>query len=546
MSQEKLYELGDEVINYIMEVWPVTGTHMGVHERDGKLADLQEEKIGENYQQLADYRQQVDAITKENFTLEAEIDQQLLYHNLSSMVRDYEFKENHLRNPNLYVEEVFGGIMSLLLKDFAPLRERLQSLKERLADIPRVFEQGEQNLVPARIPPVWLEVSLEQLKMAPGLFAQLLPGLVAEHLPEAEDDFRQLGQSAAAAAEEFSSYLKNDAGFKAKGEFAVGEEYFNTLLEENHLVSYNAEELLEIGEEIFAETKAAMKRQAEKIKPGHNAAKLLEEAKKDHPAAGELLSAYQQAMEETREFVIKEQIVNIPEGEELKIIETPPYLRPIIPYAAYMQPGIFADDLTGLFLVTPVDPDADAELKEEKLKGHFYAKLPITTLHEGYPGHHLQLSWAAKSGSNIRKTGSFLSTLFVEGWAFYCEELMEDLGYIADPLQKLSRLADQLWRAARIILDVKLHCQGMSVEDAIDFLVDNCQLERSNARAEVRRYTSSPTQPQSYLMGKREILNIIKDYQRRYPNKSLQEMHNEILQAGSLPPKLLRRHLELE
>lgn len=123
---------------------------------------------------------------------------------------------------------------------------------------------------------------------------------------------------------------------------------------------------------------------------------------------------------------------------------------------------------------------------------------------------------------------------------------MEDLGYIADPLQKLSRLADQLWRAARIILDVKLHCQGMSVEDAIDFLVDNCQLERSNARAEVRRYTSSPTQPQSYLMGKREILNIIKDYQRRYPNKSLQEMHNEILQAGSLPPKLLRRHLELE
>ncbi|MGM0415259.1 MAG: DUF885 domain-containing protein, partial [Bacillota bacterium] len=186
-----------------------------------------------------------------------------------------------------------------------------------------------------------------------------------------------------------------------------------------------------------------------------------------------------------------------------------------------------------------------AEQQESKLKGHYNAKLPITTLHEGYPGHHLQLSWAKIENSNIRKMGSFLSTLFVEGWAFYSESMMEDLGYINQPIQKLGRLSDQLWRAGRIILDVKLHCQGMSVDSAVDFLVNKCRLERDDAKTEVMRYTISPTQPQSYLMGKREISRLIEDYRLSKPDLSLQELHDNILKAGSLPPQLLRNKLDI-
>ena len=250
-------------------------------------------------------------------------------------------------------------------------------------------------------------------------------------------------------------------------------------------------------------------------------------------------------MADIRQYVIEHDIVGIPPDESLRIIETPVFLRPILPYAAYMSAGILEERQDGIFIVTPVDPEQSPEDQEQKLKGHYWAKLPITALHEAYPGHHLQFVWANRQETLPRRMGSFIATLFIEGWAFYCEELLEQMGYIATPMQRLGRLSDQLWRAARIILDASLHTKGMTVEEAVDFLVEECQLEPSNALAEARRYTSTPTQPQSYLMGKQAILDLVTDYRDAHPEASLREVHDAILSCGSLPPRLMRRQLGL-
>jgi len=157
----------------------------------------------------------------------------------------------------------------------------------------------------------------------------------------------------------------------------------------------------------------------------------------------------------------------------------------------------------------------------------------------------LQLVWANRTETVPRRMGSFLATLFIEGWAFYCEELMEQLGWIAEPIQRLGRLAGQLWRAARIVLDVSLHTKGMTVEEGISFMVEKVQLEPSNATAEVRRYTQTPGQPQSYLMGKLQILDLIDDLKKANPDLSMKEMHDKLLAEGSLPPRLMRQALGL-
>ena len=208
-----------------------------------------------------------------------------------------------------------------------------------------------------------------------------------------------------------------------------------------------------------------------------------------------------------------------------------------------MLPGPLEEQQAGIFLVMSVDPNSPPEEQEEKLKGHNYAGLAVTALHEAYPGHHLQLTYANTVGSLPRKLGGFLSTVFVEGWAFYCEELMERLGYINKPRERLGRLSDQLWRAARIILDVSLHRGKMTVEEGIDFLVDRAGLEKSNAVAEIRRYTMSPTQPMSYLIGKLEIIKVIEEYKKGHPDISLRELHDAVLSCGSLPLRLLRERL---
>jgi uncharacterized protein (DUF885 family) len=309
------------------------------------------------------------------------------------------------------------------------------------------------------------------------------------------------------------------------------------------MVDYDADELLEIGWAQLHSTRTQMEAVAREIDPGRSAKDLLNQAKGDHPSAEGLLDAYREQMATIRQYVIDHDIATIPPGETLRIVETPSYLRPILPYAAYMRPGIFEQKQEGIFIVTPVDPAAPAEEQEQKLRGHSWSKLPVTALHEAYPGHHLQLVWANRQETIPRRMGSFLATLFIEGWAFYCEELLEQMGYIAKPVQRLGRLNDQLWRAARIILDVSLHTRGMSVDEAVQFLVQEAGLEPTNALAEVRRYTQTPTQPQSYLMGKLAILELVADYRRARPEASLRQVHDALLGSGSLPPRLMRLRL---
>lgn len=542
-TESHFYTTAEQWLNRLLELNPTAATQLGEHRWDDRLSDSTPEALESQHQEMKQALAEFEGMDTESFQVDAEIDHELMTRILQSFIRGYEKVESHQRNPGSYIGEVMGGVFMLVLKDFAPLSERLRSALGRVREVPRVLEEGKGNLFPEKIPPVWIKIALEQARQAPALFTGLLPALAAQAAPDIADDLSKAGQTAAQAIQDYSEFLQDDLLPQAQGDFAAGEELFNEKLREEHLVGYDAEELLEIGWEQFRHTQGELEALVKEIDPGKSVKELLEEAKADHPTAEGLLDAYREAMDAARTYVIDHNIVTIPEDETLRIVETPSYLRPIIPYAAYMQPGILEDEQEGIFLVTPVNPDAPPEERERKLKGHHWAKLPITALHEAYPGHHLQLVWANRQKQVVRRMGSFLSTLFIEGWAFYCEELMEELGYIAGPFQRLGRLSDQLWRSARIILDVSLHTRGMSIEEAAAFLVEECRLEPDDARAEVRRYTTSPTQPQSYLMGKLALLDLVEEYRRAHPQAELCRIHDEIMSCGSLPPRLMRRQL---
>ncbi len=541
--ESEFYARTEEWLERLLELNPVAATQLGEHRWDDRLADHTPEVLEQQQAEILEAIDQFESLDTDGFSLEGKIDHELMVRILHSLKRQYEKVEGYRRNPGSYVSEVMGGVFMLILREFAPLAERLQSALGRVREIPRVLEEGKSNLDPQDVPPVWVKVAVDQARQAPALLTGLLPSLAEGAAPEIKDELVEAGQEAVKAVEDYTAFLEVEVLPRAEGDFAAGEELFNELLREEHVVEYDAEELLEIGWEQFHRTKAEMEELVQSINPEKSVNEIMEEAKADHPSAEGLLDAYQEAMEAARDYVVEHEIVTIPEDETLRIIETPPYLRPIIPFAAYMPPGILEEEQEGIFLVTPVNPGSSEEEQEQKLRGHYRAKFPITALHEAYPGHHLQLVWSNRQDKVVRRMGAFLSTLFIEGWAFYCEELMEELGYIDEPVQRLGRLSDQLWRSARIILDVSLHTKGTSVEEAVDFLVDECRLEPDDARAEVRRYTSSPTQPQSYMMGKLAIRELVEEYREEQPDASMRDIHDAIMKCGSLPPSLMRRQL---
>lgn len=542
-TEHEFYTRTEEWLERVMELNPVIATQLGDHRWDDRLSDNTPEALEQQHEEILEAIDLFEGLDTDGFSLEAEIDHELMIRILQSLIREYEQVEGHRRNPGSYVSEVMSGVFLLIMKDFAPLPDRLQSALGRLKEIPRVLEEGQENLVPRDTPAVWAQVAMEQARQAPAFFTALLPSLAEQAAPDLKEALAEAGQKAVQAVQSYTAFLEEELLPEAGGDFAAGEEFFNEKLHQEHLLEYDAEELLEIGWEQFNHTKEQMEQLAAEINPDKSVEEILEVSKTDHPPAEGLLDAYRDAMDAARQYVIDHDIVTIPEDETLRIVETPSYLRPIIPYAAYMPPGILEEEQEGIFLVTPVDPEAPEEQKEEKLRGHPYSELPITALHEAYPGHHLQLVWSNQREKMVRRMGMYLSTLFIEGWAFYCEELMEELGYIDTPTQRLGRLNGQLWRAARIILDVSLHTRGMTVEEAEAFLVEKANLEPGDAKSEVRRYTSTPTQPQSYLMGKLAILDLMEDYRDSRPEASMQEIHDAIMGCGSLPPALMRRQL---
>ena len=541
---QEFYQLAEAFIDRMLAEAPTAATYLGDHRYDDRLGHHTQEHIRRQSDLTAGALAAFQALPPDELSPEARIDRELMVGIAKSFLRDFQVLRGHVRDPGYYPSECLGGIFSLIIRDFAPLPERVKSALGRLREVPRVLEEGKANLVPEEVPEVWCEVAIESASQGVALFTMLIPAL-AKHAPAIEGDLVSASKEAATAMEGYVSFLKGEVLPSARGDFAVGEELFEELLRENHMLDYTADELYELGWELFRGTKEEMERLAAEISPGKTAREILDEAKADHPGAEELLDAYRREMERAKSFVIEKGIATVPEGERLRIEPTPPFLAPVIPYAAYMPPGPLEEVQEGIFLVTPVPPDAPEELSEEKLRGHNWAKLPVTALHEAYPGHHLQLCYANQVGRLPRKLGGYLSSLFPEGWAFYCEELMEELGFIGEPIQRLGRLNDQLWRAARIILDVSLHTRGLTVEEAVDFLVEEVGLERANALAEVRRYTSSPTQPLSYLVGKLEILKLIEEFKAKAPGGSLRELHDAILSCGSLPPRLMRTCLGL-
>jgi uncharacterized protein (DUF885 family) len=138
---------------------------------------------------------------------------------------------------------------------------------------------------------------------------------------------------------------------------------------------------------------------------------------------------------------------------------------------------------------------------------------------------------------------AFRTSLFSEGWALYCEEMMFEQGFY-DLKSRLFQLKDELWRACRVVIDVELHCGRMNFQEAVRMLIDVAGLEEVNAISEVKRYTQSPTQPMSYIMGKLAIMKILDEYKNKSEdNFNLKSFHDQLLSYGTIPVGLVSEEM---
>ena len=470
--------------------------------------------------------------------LNEEIDRTALLNEIRVMLHRFEKLKPQAKNPEFWLSHLLGGLHHLLLSADRTPAEKAAAAIGRLEDIPEFLDDLKASLEePVR---VFVETALRMTEGGRLLIKEMAAALGAQ-APMHSTRLSAAATQASAALLAFDSNLERWLEMGTE-HFAIGEEAFNFLLHYQHALRDTAPELWRYGLRLKEEVEADLVRLATRL-DGKPWPELVDKLRADHPTPAELVDAYAKEMARARDFVAEKALAPIPKAP-LGVIPTPAFMRPVIPYAAYDSPGAYSRNRNGWFYVTVPDARLPKEQQERILRDHCRYELAATALHEGYPGHHLQLVIAKELPSHVRK--NLWTPLTVEGWALYCEDMMGEEGFYASDQELFFQRVHLLWRAMRILLDVGLHTRGMTREQAVDQMVNELHVERGNAEAEVRRYCAWPAYQLCYAVGRRELLRLRDDFRKaRGDHFSLRAFHDAVLPYGGLPVTLIRWGLGL-
>jgi len=526
-ADAEMQALAKELFDWYVARNPFFATEMGLHQHDREVPDGTREFQLEELAGLERFGERAEAIPAEDLSPAQRTDRAVFLH----QVRLWTFQGNVLRfweqRPD-GPDDVGGGLFGLFLRDFAPIGERMDSITARFEKFPRFLEQMRTRTVdPVRR---WVELAVESGTRLPGFFHVI----TAAGKETGYGHQGGLEEAAAKTAEALARYVtwSRDLLPRSRDVTGIGEENFRKLLELREL-PLSMEEIYELGWWYIHESKLQLARIAPRIRTGASIEEAKALVKGDHPKTSEEAREFTaKAMRDAAEFLRKKSLVTFPPNEALKVVETPSFIRHLIPFAAFAPPGRFEKVQQGIYLVTPAE-------QEEMLREHNYAGTMNTAVHEAYPGHHLQLVCANTNPSYARVFVHATET--VEGWAHYCEDMMRREGFYSDPKIEFTQVLDQLWRACRIVIDIDLHRRKMTFDEAVNFLVGETGMERPGALAEVRRYTSNPAYQLSYLIGRHLITGLREDAKAKAgPGFEERRFNDAVLYAGSLPYKYLR------
>ena len=530
-----LAALIDDFVAEEMEESPLRATQLGIDGHDDRLGEYTAadyERRGRNEDRWLD---RFAAIGDDGLSADDQLDRDLVLSTLRGrkILRDWAVWR---RDPATYLGPCLSGVFTLFLHRVHDDAQLVRFASARLRAVPDVLAAGRENLDPALVSPLFVERAKGQARAGVAYARHMLAAEIED--AGLRSELAEAGEVAASALEGFAAYL-DELEATASGDWALGESMYSALLRDKETLGYGAAEMRQRGQAAYDEIAEEMRALARDMTGSDDWRAAMEEANKDHPATpDEMRDEYADWTERCRVFLQETGIVSMPEGEECRVMPSPPFQRPMLAVASYSSPPAFKPSLTGTFFV-PFPPEGtSAEDVQKRLETNSRASIPTIAAHEAYPGHHWHLITVQQNPRLARKV--FSTPYFTEGWGLYAERLMREHGFFAEQRHELAHLDARIFRAARIVVDTSLHIGEMSFEDAVTFMSTKASLSEPTARAEVGRYCSWPTQAASYLTGALEIERIRARYFAENRG-TLTQFNDTIAGSGMLPIHLAER-----
>jgi len=535
---------------YYFKFNPTFGTAAGFHQYDDRLEDYSRASIDQQIASLKKFREEVTAI-KPQISADQTTDYELLLGDINSRLLTLENIRPWEKNPDQYSSGITNSVFVIMARTFAPPEQRLKSVIAREKQVPAVFQAARQNL---RNPPaIYLDVALEQVPGIIGFFQKDVPEAFKEVKdPALLKEFQASNQKVMDELKSFQQWMEKDLKPRAHGDFRIGADNYRRKLLYDEAVDIPLDLLLEIGMANLRQNQQAFKDTAAKIDPTKTPQQILEQLEKDHPAPDKLLQTFRDTLGGLKNFLEERRIVKVP-SQVLPIVqETPPFQRALT-FASMDTPGPYEKVAKEAFFnVTLPESSWTPQQVEEHMAGFNRGTIISTAVHEVYPGHYIQFLWVPYAPSQVRKLLGCGSN--AEGWAHYTEQMMLDEGYGrssgvgVDQDQaflklRLGQLQDALLRNARFIVGIQMHTGKMTFDQGVEFFEKEGYQSHMNGLRETKRGASDPTYL-VYTLGKLEILKLREDYKKKMGDKfSLEDFHNQFLQQGFPPVKLIRKQM---
>lgn len=538
MTQDRFDALSEEMFKRYLEINPENGTAFGLHEPyDHHLPHGGFKRIEDTMRLMEDWSGKAHEIAKESeLSTEQRVCLRLLDQSIALqrfVIDDYPFLK--MWPDGL---ELAGNLMFMMFsRDYAPLEERIKAIASRLNELPQHLEQFHERFDGVRMVKLWVDMSIETCEQLPGFLAFIVGSSKGKVSDMALENLMSAVALAEKAANEHLAWLRACLE-TADGAFPMGNGNLARLLEIRG-VPYTPEELLELAEGYLNQFKEERRRVAARIAPGRTIEEVARVVQKNSPKTFEdALEATKQEIQAAKDFLVENRICTVDPDARLEVLETPDFLAPVLPYAALYNSSKFDKEQVGQYVVTrPRDP-ANLSINLN------YATLVNTAVHEAYPGHFHQGVETNKKHWMLQLTAAEAPVAGIEtaeGWALYCEQMMFDHGYKATDEAAFEMLNAAIWRACRVIADVKLAQGTATVDEMVDWMTKETGWARDAMVVEIKRYTRTPAYALSYLVGRHLIMEFRKEVERK-AGKDFDErlFHDLVASYGCLPFNLMR------
>ncbi len=267
---------------------------------------------------------------------------------------------------------------------------------------------------------------------------------------------------------------------------------------------------------------------------------------REHGRVEDLVKDARTIADKIKGFIRDRDLMRLPDPDRCRFVEMPEFQRGNT--VAYLNPAPPLDaKASSYYAISPPPRDWDAKRTASFMHEYNKYMLQILTIHEAYPGHYVQLEYANRHPSLIRRV--LFSGVFAEGWAVYTEQMILDEGYgEGDLALRLSQLKWYLRTVANAILDYRMHCTNMTDRAALRFLIQRAYQSEAEAVLKIIRAKQSSCQLSTYFVGRMAFVRLRRRLQNELSKDfQLGRYHEAVLAHGTLPvkylPELVRERL---